>query len=110
LTGEAGMKDLLDIIEFLLEVINNLSSKSPSEEEKKELDELADKLDMAQNRLVKLIIKENDAEYRKITGELGAVISGIKKDLIELENLKNILSGVKQAVELITQVVMLLGV
>ena len=116
-------KDLLDIIEYVLEVINNLYSKRPSEEEKKEpgdkkketgkwaddLDEWADELDMAQNQLAKSIIQENDAEYLKLTEELGAVISGIRKDLIELENVRDIVGGVKGAVGLITQIVTLLG-
>jgi hypothetical protein len=103
-------KDLLDSIESLLEVINSLYSKGPSVEEKKEMDELADKLDKAQNRLVKLMIQENDAEYVKLTGELGAVNSRIKHDLTALEKLRKILDGVKQAVELTTEIVKLLAV
>ena len=117
-------KDLLDSIEFLLEVVNNLYSKGTGEDATKEpgdkkkehdkwaddLDEWADELDTAQNRLAKRIIRENDTGYVKITGELGTVISGIKKDLTELENVRNVLNGVKQAVGLVTQVVTLLGV
>ena len=103
-------KDLLDNIELLLEVINSLYSKDLSEEEKKEMGELADKLDKAQNRLVKLMIQENDAKYVKFTEELGAVNSRIKQDLTAFEKLRKILDGVKQAVELITEIVKLLGV
>jgi NurA-like 5'-3' nuclease len=111
LTREAIMtkRDLLDIIESLLEGINVLISKSPSEEEKKELDELADELDEAQNKLVKLMIQENDAKYVKITEKLDEVNSQIKDDLTALENLRKILDGFKQAVGLVIEIVKLVG-
>ena len=103
-------KDLLDNIESLLVVINSLYSKDPSEEEKKEIDELAEKLDRAQNRLVKLMIQENDAEYVRLARDLGAVNSQIHHDLTALEKLRKILDGVKQSVEVITEIVKLVEV
>lgn len=102
-------RDLLDIIESLLEGINVLISKGPSEEEKKELDELADELDEAQNKLVKLMIQENDAKYVKLTEKLDEVNSQIKDDLTALENLRKILDGIKQAVGVVIEIVKLVG-
>lgn len=103
-------KDLLDIIESLLEVVNNLSSKGPDEEEKKKLDQLADALDTAQNSLMKLIVKEHDAEVVRLGKELGAVQARIRKDLTELEKMQNILDGIGQAVALTTEIIKLSGV
>jgi len=98
-------KELLDSIESLLIAINILISKEPGETEQKELDDLAGKLDKAQNSLVKLMIRENDAEYMKLAGELGAVNSRIKQDLTALETLGKALDEVKQAVALISKIV-----
>jgi hypothetical protein len=103
-------KELLDSIESLLININILISKVPSENEEKELDDLAGKLDKAQNRLVKLMIRESDAEYLKLAGELGKVNSRIKQDLTALETLGKALEGVKQAVALISGIVELCAV
>jgi len=103
-------KELLDIIESLLEAINSLYAKGPTEEEKKEMDDLAEGLDQAQNKLVKLMIRENDAEYVGLTEKLAAVNSQIKDDLTALEGLRKLLDEVKQGVELITAIVKLVGV
>jgi hypothetical protein len=111
LTREATMtkRDLLDIIELLLKDITRLYSKGPSEEEKKELDQLADELDEAQNKLAKRVIQENDAKYVDLTDKLGEVNSQIKDDLTKLEQLRKILDGIKQAVKLIIEIVELVG-
>src|SRR4030067_1333343 len=102
-------KDLLDIIESLLEAINSLYAKGPTEEEKKEMDDLAEELDQAQNKLVKLMIRENDAEYVGLTEKLDAVNSQIKDDLTALEGLRKLLDGVKQGGEGIPESVKLVG-
>ena len=103
-------KDLLNIIESLLEVVNNLSSKGPDEEEKKKLDQLADALDTAQNNLMKLIVKEHDAEVIRLGKELGAVEARIRSELTDLEKLKGILDRIGQAVALATEIIKLSGV
>lgn len=103
-------RELIDIIELLFEVINDLYARGPGAEEKKQLDGLADTLDRAQNRLVKLMIRENDARYVELTEELGAVNSRIKQDLIGLGAVNKLLDEIRQATDLVANIVLLFGV
>ena len=99
--------ELLEMTDKLFEVLNELYSRDPSGTEKSKLDEQRDKLDDAQRKLVKLIIKEDDAEYVTLTNELAVVNTRIKEDLTDLATLNQTLQNIEQAVGLITQIVAL---
>ena len=103
-------KELLDLIDSMFDTITFLYSKNPGESIAMELGRLSDELDRAQNRPVRIIIRQNDSEYERLSAELNAVNSQLQQDLSDLQSISKLLDGITEAVQLVMSIVKLLAV
>ena len=102
-------EDLLGKIDELLTDIDEAVARGPSDEQQKELDQLADKLTDAQGKVAKAIIEGNDPKYKEPYDKLADVNAKIRADLVAVAALAVILDGIKQGVELVMAILKLAG-